>query len=462
MTTDKTTYYTIKKAGLVTALVMLAGIMAVAFVRPATAQSPYCAFNDCTCIPQSQNDPTTRDTIALQHLETQLHFNEEFNDWEQYLINVFFRQHLLPALMYMTNQIVAVSMHQMLAVGMFFDAKHQSEVQDLFRKKLIEAHRDYQPSLGMCVFGTNVRSLADASRRTDVTANVLAQRSLERQLGSRDVAAAEGPHIDKESRLEQFRTRYCDIHDDGGALEQLCTSSSVPAETVNKDIDFTRTVNRAKTLEIDFTDAGPPTDDEQDVIALANNLYSHDVFMRIPESAFMFGTRFTSPYRDELLDVRSIITKRSVAENSYNRIVAMRSQGSPDPTVGPLNSENTAEYMTLIFQELGVPDNEIAQMLGGVDDGEPVRPSYYAQMDVLTKKILQNPSFFVDLYDKPANVERKSTTLQAIKNMQDFDTLESYLRIEAMLSVLLETKLMDEQDAAQNKINLAETEGMEN
>ncbi len=457
MRTNVKTYNTVIAIALV-AIIMVCGLGGF----PQKAQAQFCGTTGCTsCNSLPGNDPATRALIAAEHLETVLHFNEEFNDWEAWLITVFFRQHLLPALMYMSTQMVTVSMHQMLAIGMFFDAQHQLEAQDLFRKKLIEAHQDYQPSHGMCVFGTNIRSLADASRRTDVTAHVLGQRALERQMGARDVASAEGAHTDKESRLTQFRARYCDINDGNGEVNVLCPAGSAPSQTRNKDINFMRTIDRALTLQLDFTDT-VTSDDEQDVIALANNLYDHDVFMRIPESAFIFGSRQTSPYRDELLDIRSIVAKRSVAENSYNRIAALRSQGSPDPTTGPLNSENTAAYMTLIFQELGIPPAEIPELLGGVATGEPVRPSYYAQMDVLTKKILQNPSFFVDLYDKPANVERKSTTLQAIKNMQDFDTLESALRTEAMLSVLLETKLMDEQEAVQNKLNLITTDGLEN
>lgn len=435
--------------------------LAVMVTKNKPADAGHCQASFCVCIPLPSNDPLTRATIAEQHLETIEHFMAEFDAWEPWLIEVFFDDHFLPALMYMTNQIVATAMHQVFIIGTFFDAKHQLEVQDLFRKKLIEAHRDYHPSTGMCILGTNMRSLTDAARRTDVTAHILGQRSLERQMGARDVGAAEGPHTDKKGRLEQFRTRYCSIHDNSGNMDAICPGGSAPANTVNKDVNFMNTVDRALTLQLDFTD-DIMSEDEQDVMALASNLYAHDVFYRIPESTFIFGSRETSPYRDEILDIRSIVAKRSVAENSFNRIVALRSMGSPADARGTTNSVETAEYMTILLQELGIPEADIPQLLGGVDDGEPVRPSYYAQMDLLTKKVLQNPSFFVDLYDKPANVERKSTTLQAIKNMQDFDTLESVLRTEAMLAILLETKLMDAQEAVQNKLNLMDTVGIEN
>lgn len=422
-----------------------------AFIHIKEARAASCTA--CICEYASQNDGATRALITAEHLQTVQHFNDEFADWEQFLINPFFHDHLLPALMGMTNQIVATAMQQMLAVGMFFDAEHQLEVQDLFRQKMAEAYNDYQPSQDMCVFGTNVRSLADANARYMISADIISQRALEREMGAKDTAAVEGPQLDKKNRLAQFRKRYCNIHDNNDGLDDLCKGTAATPETVNKDIDFMRTVDRSMTLGIDFTD-NVTTDDEQDIMALASNLYSNDVFIRQPESSFIFGTKENSPYRPMVLDVRSIVAKRSVAENSFAHIVGMRTQGSPAAATGTSNSEDTAQYMTLIMKELGVPDTEIPRLLGGVKNGDPVRPSYYAQMDILTKKIIQNPTFFVNLYDSTTNVERKSATLQAIKNMQDFDRLDSALRTEAMLSVLLETKLDKAQKSVENKIQL--------
>src|SRR5690606_19412169 len=105
---------------------------------------------------------TTRGLVAAQHLETRWHISEEFNDWELFLIQVFFMEHFLPAMMLMTQQLTAVAMDQMMILGSFFDAKQQMETQLLFQRLKAQAHKDYQPSTGMCVFGTNVRSLAAA------------------------------------------------------------------------------------------------------------------------------------------------------------------------------------------------------------------------------------------------------------------------------------------------------------
>ena len=101
--------------------------------------------------------------------------------------------------------------------------------------------------------------------------------------------------------------------------------------------------------------------------------------------------------------------------------------------------------MEHILTELGVPATEALDMLGE-------NPSYYAQMEILTKKIYQNPDFYTNLYDTPANVERKTVALQAIKLIQKFDMLKSYLRGEATVSVLLELAVVNLQNEIEDQI----------
>ena len=111
--------------------------------------------------------------------------------------------------------------------------------------------------------------------------------------------------------------------------------------------------------------------------------------------------------------------------------------------------EETADeaqpYLYAIMQEFGLSDAEIPQYLGE-------HPSYHAQMEVLTRKLYQNPTFYTELYDKPTNVERKAVSMQAIELMQRRDIYRSMLRSEAILSVMLETALSDTQDRVFNEI----------
>jgi hypothetical protein len=67
--------------------------------------------------------------------------------------------------------------------------------------------------------------------------------------------------------------------------------------------------------------------------------------------------------------------------------------------------------------------------------------SYYAILEILAKKIYQNPTFFAELYDTPANVTRKSAAMDAIELMLDRAIYESQLRREMAISALLATRI---------------------
>lgn len=422
----------------------------------------YKICTDCVCQGDDQAVPGTKRFIHEQHLDIRKHIEEEFDSMEEWLLSEVvptsladipgkgvFWEFIYEPLMHMTHQLTTVAMHQMVMVGAFIDAKQQLEVQQMFQELAARAHKDYRPSLAMCMFGTNMRSLAGAEHRADVTTAVLARWAQHRNLGTANASASEGPGTDQRNRLAQFRSRYCDVSDNNNGYVLLC-GGSASSLTVNKDIDFARTTgmgNYTLTLNLDFTD-DILTEDEQDIIALASNLYEHDVFFRIPETNLQQDVN-----KQYVLDVRSIAVKRSVAQNSYFSIAGLKSLSQPGTEFA-----ETPFYMRQILEVLGMDPVDIPKVLGGLDpgaDGIPndTRPSYYAQMEILTKKIFQNPRFYADMYESPANTERRKVAMQAISLMQDFDTLQSHLRTEMMLSVILEMELIKIQRTVQNRIN---------
>ncbi len=407
------------------------------------------------------------------------HLDAEFNALETWMISDLFEDNILPAMMLMTQQLTVVAMSQVQIFGSFLDAKHQLETQRLFQRLQAQAHKDYHPSVGMCEFGSAVKSLAASERKSEITALTLGQRSIGRQLGSPNTSAVYGPGLDKEGRLLQFRGVYCNPRDHNNGLWEMCRGTSpvtgasgesaLRRQRYNKDIDYARTVDFPWTLDVDFTDtpvAGPGgtanlqlTQDERHVFALASNLYAHDVFVR-PDAADLAPPGDGSikagltDIQKAYMDVRSLVAKRSVAEASFNAIVGMKSAG----TAG------SRDYLVAMLVDLGIVDPaapgdqaaaeaEILRLLGE-------NPSYYAQMGVMTKKWLQNPNFYTNLIDKPANVQRKGVALQAIGLMQKFDMLKSYLRSEASLSVLLELAVMDLQDDVENEMNVVDGSGV--
>jgi hypothetical protein len=215
-------------------------------------------------------------------------------------------------------------------------------------------------------------------------------------------------------------------------LDKFCDSSA-PAETINKDIDYTRLIDEPMTLDADFTDGTTAQGDEADIMSLAANLFSQNIFDRLGKEP---GAILSN--NQAYFDLRTVVAKRSVAENSFYSIVGMKAKGSEE-------AEKTASYVGVILQQLGVPDDEIFKMLGE-------RPSYYALMNILAQKIYQRPEFYTDLYDTPANVARKDTAMRGIGLMLDRDMYKSDLRYESMLAVLVELELMKQQRRVQNRI----------
>lgn len=396
--------------------------------------------------------------IPAHYGEVRSHTQAEFQRHRNWIVNNFWLENILPALQLMAEQLTAVGIEQMQMVGAMLDAKHQLETQRLFQEMMARAHKDYQPSEGMCTFGTTVRSLAGSERRSNLAQVAFAARMNQRQAATGDVTSTEGLDSDKRSRLQHFLTNYCDQADNANGLGTLCRTAVPQPGRRNIDVDYTRNIESRLTLDVafipdptpgglspderqEFNDAqaaaqSTATNDEQDVFALAANLFSSNVAPIIaPEDYASSDGRIRMGNVEKLMDMRSVFAKRSVAQNSFAAIVGQRAAGAPE----------SAPYVKAVMRELGITDvTEINQLIGE-------NPSYFAQMEVLTKKLYQNPTFYTELYDKPVNVERKGAALQAIGLMQDRDLYNSLLRSEVVLSVLLETMLQKEQDKVINE-----------
>ena len=410
-----------------------------------------------------------RQTI-ISHHETQLrpqvtqHIASEFNQHRDWLTDTFARQQVIPALQLFTEQMTAVAMQQTMIIGTFLDAKHQLETQRLFQELQVQAHKDYQPSTAFCTFGTGVRSLAFSDLSSRYNAISMGQRQLARHLGLYNMGAADNAEDDKVARWEQFRNIYCDPQDnnwldaantglvpnDAGVSDPVCLTDEPAAagpgspfgpgydrdkNRINIDIDYTRAIENRRVLDIArHTDIG--TADEIDVQALGNNLYGSDILFRdISRDNLKDDDK-----PDLFLTLRSIAAKRSVAETSFNTIVGMRSLGSTDGFFGAGASPETYRYLGRLLLELGIPEADVEEYLG-TGLGIQNHMSYYAQLEIMAKKIYQNPDFYANLYDKPANVQRTSAALKAIELMLDREIYESQLRQEMAMSVLLSSRI---------------------
>jgi len=395
-----------------------------------------CCKCGCTCKPkvtncsvtacQCQSDSDTPITIK--------HVTDEFIKHREWLMKILWEAHVLPAMMLMTEQITAFSMQQMLMVGSLFDAKHQLETQQLLEQMQAQAHKDYHPSEGMCRFGSTSKSLAASDRNADFTQTAIATRAMQRNLLNGNTISAGDQRDESRSRFNQFKKTYCNPLDFGNGMDLVCNGSD--PKRYNKDVNYTQTIDSNLTLEIDLTESAS-TPDEEDVFALATNLYGHKTFPYIPEWHFdkKHGNRIATA-TNVFMKMRSLTAKRSVAEAAFAAQAGMRSQGEKD--VFP--------YMEAFFKEMGLEDDQIKQILSE-------RPSYHAQMEMLSKTLYQTPNFYTELYDKPTNIDRKNVAMQAIGSIQRRDMYLSQLRSEAIAAVWLETAIKDIEELYVNESN---------
>ena len=298
----------------------------------------------------------------------------------------------------------------------------------------------------ICRFGTLSRSLANSDDKARVVQLGLSTEMLQREtmhsgLASgyeKGVGTKIGRTTDKASRFSLYKSKFCDPTDSNGAIKDWCTTTN--DTDYNGDIDPTRSLYHPMTLKLDFDGgAATNTDDEQKIMALASNLFAHDLPLNFSAgdiNAIRTDIGSTSEARvQKLMDYRSLVAKRTVAQNSFAAITAMKAEGGGE----------SATFMKEMLNYLGITDAGAQTAYLGD------KPSYYAQMDFLTRKLYQSPEFYANLMESPENVQRQQTAMEGIALMQDRDIYKSLSRSEMVLSSLLEMYIVQQQSADKDK-----------
>ncbi|MFN3700816.1 MAG: hypothetical protein ACK4VI_04745 [Alphaproteobacteria bacterium] len=394
-----------------------------------------CSCGDTAAAEQNVRAHHVRgETNMMNHMRESFHRHREWIVRRPFMIDM-----IVTALMLMAEQMSNVGMFQVYIVGKFFDAKLHLETQRLFNELQNEAARDYHPSESFCYFGTNVRSMAHSEMRSRFTQGVLNKAVLDRGLGNANNSAAYASvDEDMRARWEQFRTTYCTMQDNSwsgaqSGLVGVCNAGLASPTRLNIDVDYQRLVDSRRHINIDYRNRGA-TIDEADIMALSKNLYGHKTTSK---ATGYFAARSS---HQGFLELRSVIAKRSVAQNTFNAIVGLKSSGTGEG--------ESPSFFRAIMSDMGLNATEITEIYG-------LNPSYYGQLEAMSKKIFQNTDFFTDLYDTPANVKRKQAALNAIELMLDRAIYESELRHEMLLSVLLSSYLESEKDLHYTQFGLA-------
>jgi hypothetical protein len=403
-----------------------------------------CSSGDCGFLgaPGGRSRPTVIDHHEQGETQMMAFMREAFHDHRDWIVDEYLPM-FIPAMMLMTEQMSNIAMYQMYVVGKFFDAKSNLEAQRLFNELQNEAVKDYQPSESFCAIGTSVRSLSHSEQIAINTQGYMNQISMDRSLAGLNSAASSSVNdADLMARWEQFTSVFCRRRDNGwlgagtgSGLVIVCNNPVAQNARANLDVDYHRLIEEPRHLDIDYsldTDSGDTevalqqaNMTERAVIALSRNIYGH----KVNNSAF--GYLKSAGSQEKYLEFRSIVAKRNVAQNTYNAIVGMKARGS--------GGGDSSQFLRAVVADLGMTEDDINDIFGE-------NPSYYGQLEILSKKIFQSTDFFTDLYDKPANVKRKQAALNAIELMLDRALFESELRNEMLMSVLLSTALEDEKE----------------
>ena len=389
-----------------------------------TAHVAWKTFQNLPC-QEKVVTPGTADTI---YRPPGKHPPSHFNSLEETLKAIW-----VGAFQLMTTQLSTTMMEQVQVIGTFFDAKHQLETQRLMQQKAAQAHKDYHPSLQMCEIGTFSRDLANTSIRAELSKTAASRAMLDRALASGEVKTVKGSSSDRLTRRDAYIEKFCNIKDNQKQNKLLCKKSGKP-EQQNADINFTQTIDAPLTLDINLLDEEEESLEKENLFAFLDYIFMNESFPFVSQSKTEYHP-FIGPYQD----MRSLVAMRSVAQNSFANIIAQKTAG-PDK-----EGETAAPFLKALMREIGLEDGEIEETIGK-------NPSYYAQMEILTKKIYQHPEFISNLYDKPANVKRIRAAMTAIKLMQDRDIHDSMLRREMLVSMILELRLRQKQSTLSNNL----------
>ena len=333
-----------------------------------------------------------------------------------------------------SNAITQTIVKQSTARGALIDAQNNNRALGALQKSSAATANNYTPSEALCRFATLSQGLAASEADTEALKQILIKGSIDRQLMRTGAVSADdttgedgkevvtmGQSADKKSRWEKYVSTFCNPDDfiQGKGTDGVCKTSS--DQQYDMDINFARTLADPLTLDIGSETV---TKDMENVTALSQNLYAHDILNNLPQpTTGSSGDAENTELRKYML-LRSVIAKRAIAENSFASLAAMKAKGTPA----------TAEATQNLMVELGISADEAKKFVGD-------NPSYYAQMEALTRKLYESPSFYVNLMEKPINVKRQQASMKSLELMQQRDMYKSFQRSEMLMATLLEIYL---------------------
>jgi hypothetical protein len=324
----------------------------------------------------------------------------------------------------MTDAIVATLIEKNYNKSRLNDAQNATKYQLALDQENASLVQQGQVSQGVCSHATAANSLFASERKATINTKILSNILKDQDLLNASGVTKNGALRDKEARQADIMQYYCDPSAYASSQDYKKECKAKNPALFDKDIDATYFLSTVQTLKLNWNDS-KTSDDERAAMAFAQYLYNNQGNDRIDLTPDDQGNPKNI---NEFMEARSLQAIRNVARNSYLKQIGLKSSGAGGNT----------EFLKAAFNNLGVPAADIKDI---VTDN----PSYYAQMGVLTKTLLQNPQFYVNTGVGSTNLIQLSQTLAAVHSMQKRDIFEAFRRREMLMSLLAELKIRNKQ-----------------
>lgn len=310
-------------------------------------------------------------------------------------------------------------------MGTFFNGQANLDAHRALQQAQAKAARKYLPSEALCRYGSLSLGLSASEAIANTNKNIMANMLIDKDSGIENTQASLQGKL--EAQMKSFTGSNCDYTDSNTALAKACRNNRNDTR-FNGDLDYTRNIDAPMTIPVDFSNSTAEPQ-EQDILALTENLFPTKNLNKQPKE---------NDYVRNSQSFYSLQAFRSLARNSFLSLVSEKAQGT----------SNSASFINALMTALGVPAASARAMMGD-------NPSYYAQMEVMTKKIYQDPAFYVNLMETPANVARQQAAIRAIKLQQQNDFAKVVKRREMLLAALLELKIREKSKMVNQRLTPA-------
>ncbi|MES2728917.1 MAG: hypothetical protein V4621_02310 [Pseudomonadota bacterium] len=351
-----------------------------------------------------------------------------FTDTKDFYLSDFVTEFVEPALKKKTQQVVSSDQQENNAEGAIADATQANEQATEIGIAQAETALDYAPHPLIGQMATYSRGLALASERMRQSRLVRGDAGTADLLAASGTLTAKGGGAVEDWRLKNLKDLYIDPDQQGGYLRKLVHGD----ERVNRDLDVARSLVGRNTLDLNFEDT-TLSEDEQDFLALKENLASSAAM----ENSRMRDLATTDAALTDLPELLSLTARRSLIDRTINTIAGMRARGS----------DVSAPEMQALLRQLGYADDspEMQDITG--------QASYEAHMDILTRRVFQNPNMYVNLIANPTALRRILVSQNAVRNMQQYDMYATTTRAEDLTALWAWLETREQFNKAQGALN---------